>query len=54
MRLTIKLAILFYLFLMMMSETNYIFALVMFCGLLFVDIVIIPQIEWKIKKKQQK
>jgi hypothetical protein len=27
-------------------------ALVMFCGLLFIDIVIIPQIDWK--RKQQK
>jgi hypothetical protein len=54
MRLAIKLAIIFYFFLMMMSDTiiGYRFSLGMFCGLLFVDMVVFPQIDWK--RKQQK
>jgi hypothetical protein len=54
MRLTIKFFIVIYLILMIKADNiiSESVALVMFCGLLFIDIVIIPQIDWK--RKQQK
>jgi hypothetical protein len=54
MRLAVKLGIVFYLFLMVVADTSfgYNFSLFMFCGLLFVQMVILPQIAWN--KKQQK